>query len=62
MPAEHKDETHALSVVELDRRAWNLPAPVVVPVGPVREVWPVRPAPSRDPNDGFFDFGDPEAA
>jgi hypothetical protein len=27
----------------LDRRAWNLPTPPVVPVGRVRDVWPVHP-------------------
>jgi hypothetical protein len=29
-------------LAELDRKAWNLPGPRPEPVGPVREVWPVR--------------------
>ena len=31
---------------ELDRHAWNLPSPALAPVGPAREVWPVREVPS----------------
>jgi hypothetical protein len=34
------------SVLERDRQAWNLPSPRPQPVGPVRDVWPVRAVPT----------------
>jgi len=48
------------SFLELDLMAWNLPSPRPEPVGPVREVWPVRPLPTRDVEQNLFE--DPAAA
>jgi hypothetical protein len=43
MLREPEDQLERERLLELDRRAWNLPTPPVVPVGRVREVWPVHP-------------------
>jgi hypothetical protein len=60
---EPHDRPQAPSVVDLDRRAWSVPAPVVEAAGPVREIWPVRPVPSQKLGSGFFSsFDDDEAA
>jgi hypothetical protein len=46
-------------LVELNRRAWNLPSPPAAPAGPARDVWPVRPVQEgrEDPH-----HEDPDAA
>jgi hypothetical protein len=44
MLLESKDQLERERLLELDRRAWNVPSPPVVPAGPVREVWPVHPS------------------
>jgi hypothetical protein len=43
MLREPKDQLERERLLELDRRAWNLPSPPFVPVGRVSEVWPVHP-------------------
>lgn len=41
MLTEPQDQLERETLLELDRRAWNLPTPPVAPAGPVRDVWPV---------------------
>ena len=62
MTSESHDRPQS-QLVDLDRRAWSVPAPPVAPAGPVREIWPVRPVPARKLGSGFFAaFDDDEAA
>jgi hypothetical protein len=62
MTPESQDRPQPQLVADLDRRAWSIPDPPVSPVGPAREVWPVRPVPVRDTGGGFFAAFDDEAA
>ena len=43
MLMEPQDQLERERLLELDRQAWKLPRPPVVPVGRVRVVWPVHP-------------------
>ena len=60
MSSEPESQPELDSIVELDRQAWNLPSPRSQPVGPVRDVWPVRSAPTRSVEDNLPE--DPAAA
>jgi hypothetical protein len=44
MLLEPQNQLEREGLLELDRRAWNLPRPPVDPVGRVQEVWPVHPS------------------
>lgn len=48
MLSESQERPDRESVIELDRKAWNLPSPPLAPAGPVRSVWPVTPTPARE--------------
>ena len=49
MVEKSKDSHSSEDVVDLDRRAWNLPGPRHAPVAPAREAWPVsEPNPPDD--------------
>lgn len=60
MSSEPKGQPEHQNTIELDRQAWNLPSPQPQPVGPMRDVWPVRPAPMRGVEDSLLE--DPAAA
>jgi hypothetical protein len=60
MSSEPRGQPEFQAVLELDRQAWNLPSPQPQPVGPVGDVWPVRPAPTRGVEDSPLE--DPAAA
>jgi hypothetical protein len=62
MLVESKDQLERERLLELDRRAWNVPSPSAAPAGPVREVWPVHPSVTpRGTHDHLF-VEDPAAA
>jgi hypothetical protein len=44
MTAPFEDRPDREQLAERDRRAWNLPSPPLVPVGPASEVWPESPS------------------
>jgi len=58
--SEPKDQPEFQNTVEVDRQAWNLPSPQPQPVGPMRDVWPVGPAPTRGVEHSLLE--DPAAA
>jgi hypothetical protein len=60
MTQPEPEQPYPRSFFELDLTAWNLPSPRPEPVGPVREIWPVRALPARGVEENLFE--DPAAA
>lgn len=57
MSASEQDRPNRERSAEQDRRAWNLPAPPLVPVGPVHEAEPQP----EEPVEGEEEANEPDA-
>jgi hypothetical protein len=51
MSSEEQRRPEFTDLAERDRQAWNLPSARPQPVGPVKDVWPVRPGRTQGDED-----------